>query len=205
MARPKRFTITPVNDTNNIATTQTPSAGGAQALTLVSSPVTFTTPHKAVITATGDESGRTFTIVGLDGQGQPKTEVVTGPNTTTAASAAYWLQIDSVTVDANTANSVIVGTTGLCASPWYPVDRRSKDFGIGFGCEISTGGAMTYTVQHTFDDLQSLDETITTFDHENVIDATASDDGNYAFSPAGIRLVVTAFTSGSIQFNISPT
>ncbi len=38
-------------------------------------------------------------------------------------------------------------------SPWIPINRMSNSFGIGFGCTIESGATLTYSVQHTFDDL----------------------------------------------------
>lgn len=38
-------------------------------------------------------------------------------------------------------------------SAWVPVDYLAIAFGIGFGCSVSSGASLTYTVQHTFDDL----------------------------------------------------
>lgn len=37
-------------------------------------------------------------------------------------------------------------------SPWVIVDYLAIAFGIGFGCSVSSGASLTYTVQHTFDD-----------------------------------------------------
>ena len=38
-------------------------------------------------------------------------------------------------------------------SPWIPINRMSNSFGIGFGCTIEDGATLTYSAQHTFDDL----------------------------------------------------
>ena len=37
-------------------------------------------------------------------------------------------------------------------SNWIPVDYLARSFGIGFGCALSNGAALTFSVQHTFDD-----------------------------------------------------
>ncbi len=36
-------------------------------------------------------------------------------------------------------------------SPWMPVDYRINDFGVGIGVTVSDGGVLTYSIQHTFD------------------------------------------------------
>ena len=45
------------------------------------------------------------------------------------------------------------------ASPWIPVSSRGDVFGISFGCSVSSGGTLTYSVQHTFDNPE-LTETV---------------------------------------------
>lgn len=40
-------------------------------------------------------------------------------------------------------------------SPWVPVDSLQNAFGIGLGFSVSSGGVLTASVQHTFDDLSS--------------------------------------------------
>ena len=49
--------------------------------------------------------------------------------------------------------SVRVSAAGVSA--WIPVNRAQRAFGIGFGCSISNGAALTYKVQHTISDLQA--------------------------------------------------
>lgn len=38
-------------------------------------------------------------------------------------------------------------------SDWIPLNRMSNSFGIGLGVELSSNGNLTYSVQHTFDDI----------------------------------------------------
>lgn len=37
-------------------------------------------------------------------------------------------------------------------SPWIPLNRMTE-FGVGLGCVLSSNGNLTYSVQHTFDEL----------------------------------------------------
>ena len=36
-------------------------------------------------------------------------------------------------------------------SPWVPIDFRVNGFGVGIGVNVSSGGVLTYSIQHTFD------------------------------------------------------
>lgn len=38
-------------------------------------------------------------------------------------------------------------------SDWIPLNRYVSAFGVGFSVKLSSGASLTYTVQHTFDDI----------------------------------------------------
>lgn len=97
------------------------------------------------------------------------------------------------------AHPSIVTQTGTGTSAWIPVDHTQNAFAIGFGCVVS--GTVTYTVQHTFDNIQDASVTPTAFDHSTVTAETTNQDGNYAFPIRGIRLNVTAGT-GSVTLTV---
>lgn len=87
---------------------------------------------------------------------------------------------------------VVESVTGVGNGATIPVDYRAGVFGMGFGVVVS--GTITYTVQHTFDDIYNLALTPTWFNHAFVAAQTADLDGNYAFPVAAIRLITTAGT-----------
>ena len=92
--------------------------------------------------------------------------------------------------------------TGVATGTPVMIDANSVPCNIGFGCVIT--GTATYTVQHTFDDLQgSHGPAITAgaatwFNHPFVAAATTNQDGNYAYPVRAIRLNVTVST-GSVK------
>lgn len=93
-----------------------------------------------------------------------------------------------VTVGSATASNVI------------PLDQYISPFNIGLGVTLSAGAVLTYTVQHTFDDVwsPSFDPgTATWFSHATMVNKQTSFDGNYAYPVTGIRLNVTSWTSGT--------
>ena len=104
-------------DTDSISTAQTGTASSA--LTLNGSSIssgTFTdTAGKriSISSASGDESGYAFTIVGTDLSGNAQTEVITGPtaNATVLGSKTF-KTVTSVTPSGNSSGSITVGTTG---------------------------------------------------------------------------------------------
>lgn len=42
--------------------------------------------------------------------------------------------------------------TAAGVSPWFTAEYQRTPFSIGFGCSISSGASLTYSVQHSFDD-----------------------------------------------------
>lgn len=74
---------------------------------------------------------------------------------------------------------------GATTSAIAPMDYTQAPFAVGFGCVVT--GTVSFTVQHTFDDIQG-GVTPTWFDHSSVAAKVANTDGNYAFPVRAIRL-----------------
>ena len=68
----------------------------------------------SIISASGDESGKTFTVVGTDMAGVAQTEVITGPaaNSTVLGTKTF-KTISSITPSANTTGNITLGFTGV--------------------------------------------------------------------------------------------
>lgn len=84
----------------------------------------------------------------------------------------------------------IATKTGVGSSNILVTDTYISPFNVGFG--VIATGTVTYTVQHTFDNV--LDSTITPvwFSHPTIATKTDNQDGNYAFPVAAIKVLVTA-------------
>jgi len=195
--------VTPQSDADGISLSQTPAAGGVQSFTLngafvTSGAVGFTNAsHIIEFVQAADETGRTYTITGTDPRDVAITEAVSG-STGTVSSTKYFKTITGITIDANSAGALTIGTSGLACSSWV-LFNHGESINIGLAAVLSTSASLTYAVEHTFDDLQSnTDLTITTIDHDDLTGKTATDDGNYAFSAFGFRVKTTAFTSGTV-------
>lgn len=97
-----------------------------------------------------------------------------------------------------TVSSVATGTV-------VPMDQYLGPFNVGIGVTVSAGASLTYSVEHTFDDVFATTfnaATATWFSNTGLTAKTASSDGNYAFPVAAIRLNVTARASGSATINV---
>lgn len=94
---------------------------------------------------------------------------------------------------------------GVSASKTVPLEQYISPFNLGLGVSLSVGADLTYTVQHTFDDVFASTfnpATANWFSHATMVNKTTSFDGNYAYPITGIRLNVTAHISGSATLTI---
>lgn len=155
--RPRVLSISPyiAADADVVAASQTPAAGGIQALTLISSPVTLDIPRQIAITPVGDETARTFSIRGTDSKGNSIIEAVAGANATVTSTVRSFATVDQVLVDDDTAGAVEVGTAGTAVSTnWLPLDYLQKDFQVALGLNIPTGTTTPdFTVELTLSNL----------------------------------------------------
>ena len=86
-------------------------------------------------------------------------------------------------------------TTSGNSSP-IMLDQHISPFAVGFGVVKIGTGDITFTVQHTFDNLYA-ETSGTWFDHSTVSGKTASIDGNYDKPVCAIRLNAGATVSGT--------
>lgn len=98
---------------------------------------------------------------------------------------------------------VTVGAVG--SSSVIPLNTYANPFNLGIGCNVSSGATLTYTVQHTFDNVQSESfnpSTATWFSQTALANQTADKDGSYLFPVTAVRLTVTAWTSGTVTMTV---
>lgn len=100
---------------------------------------------------------------------------------------------------------VRVTVSSAASSAVIPLSLNADPFNVGIGCDVSAGASLTYTVQHTFDDVQSptfSPSTATWFSNSTIVAQTTDKDGNYAYPVTAVRLTVTAWTSGSVTMTV---
>ena len=83
------------------------------------------------------------------------------------------------------ARRAIIAQSGVGTTAWIALDTYSPLTSLA---AVVSGGAATYTIQHTLDDVLNSTVTPTAFDHDTLAAQTTSQDGNYAFPIAGIRI-----------------
>jgi hypothetical protein len=88
------------------------------------------------------------------------------------------------------------------AGTTLPMDWRNADFKVALAVVLSGGANLTYSVEHTLDDIQDATVTPTWFTNDGLSALTASADGNIAFPVTATRLNVTAFTGGTATLTV---
>jgi len=193
-------------DADLIAVSQTPAAGGEQALTLTSSPVTLDTPRQVVFTFAASEVGKTFLVTGTRRDGKQVVEAVAG----TAASASTvkaFATVTEILIDQDSAGAIEAGTATIVTTSWLPLDYIVTDFKVGL--VITVGGATAdLTVELTLTNLLSprgnfpeptknswfgskfkvIYPQINAIDHDTLVNVAADASGNIAFPVTAVRL-----------------
>lgn len=169
--RPIQITTTsyPAADGNYLALSQT--LAGAGFLTLVESsivPARFVT-----ITSAGNDSARTFTVVGVGPNNEVQTETITGANVGTSTGTKTFSFVESIYVDGATAGNVEAGTTQSGYSQWIPLDIYTPNQVTTISASVS--GTVNYSIEYTNED---------PFDHSFVHQAVAHPAAGGAFTGA---------------------
>lgn len=100
---------------------------------------------------------------------------------------------------------VEVSVSSAASSAVVPLDIYNDPFNVSVAAVFSAGAAMTYTVEHTYDDpfAATFDaSTATWFPNSGLTAKTASAEGNYVLPVRAIRLRVTAYTQGSVTMKV---
>jgi hypothetical protein len=202
------------DDDNGICLSQT--ASGAVALTLNGVLATngvayFTYAQKVTVTSAGNDSARTFTITGLDPDGTQITEVLTGANVGAANTTAYFKTVSSIVTSAATAAAVIVGIIAAngAVSKSIRVNRQQPNFKFSTWCDVISG-TLTYSAQYAYQDPEG--DYTNSFSTDAVwIAPTAlsakTADANLLIEEVVqcMRLLISAYTSGSVRMTIAQT
>ena len=196
------------NDANGIAEDQTTSGAADLSLdgALVSGGIATTTNSTAQMVAiegTGNNSGITFTITGTDPNGQAHSEVLTGANSGTATTTAYFITVSTIAASGAVTGNVEAGWLAADGAATQAIVMNWKQTGFNTGLYFDlTAGTMTLSAQFTPDlpDPALRGGTAYTNTYSDDADwrnvdglsaVTADDESNIAFPVGAIRFIQT--------------
>jgi hypothetical protein len=106
------WSVTSFNDTAALRAAATVAAATAFTLTTANLPFNGA-GAKVTVTSDGDDATTDFTVVGTNMAGEALTEVITGVDTNTVTSTAFFSLVTSITPSATSTNDISVGLSGL--------------------------------------------------------------------------------------------
>jgi hypothetical protein len=179
------------------------NAGSVQVGSFSGATFTGSTARQVTITSAGNDSVNTFVVTGLGPNNEAISETITGPNTATVTTTAYFRTVTNVTISGNAVAAITVGMTNTASSRWVRFDDFAPS-NISLQCSVS--GSATYTVQSTLDDpndpfnpvLPGAVTWVSTSDTA-VVAATTTQQSNFLFAPRYARIILTTTSTGSVS------
>lgn len=208
MPRPIRYAYAPTAlDVDAISLVQQRVGAGALLINGANATggvATFATQQFPTLTSTGNLSGVNVTLTGTDQNGRAITAVRAGPNNNTVAYTTSFFTVTGASVSGTIATDMSIGVNGFGNGKAIPLDYLVAPSNASLSVVVT--GTVTYTVQHTFDDVYAsnfVEATATWFDNDAsaLVGASSNQDGNYAFPVAATRIQITAGT-GSVVYTI---
>lgn len=213
MAQKVQVTVGPLAtaDADGIAQSQTPGAAGNLTLNgalVVAGVGVLDVARRVLITTVSNESAKTLTLYGTDWNGNSVSETITGPNATTAQSVYDYKTITRVAVSAAFTGAVTVGTNGVASSRPIFLDEWMM---APVSLQAVVVGTVNFTVQQTLDDPTIIGATmtytgVTWVNHPDtaLAAATATAQGNYAYAPRMVRVLLNSGTGSVTLTTLQP-
>ena len=179
----------------------------ATSLTLTAGAASLAYPAQLRIVTSADYTG--FTITGLGPSNQVQSEVIAGPNTSTATSVLYYKSVTSITSSGGVAGGAVsAGTTGNTSTRWVRMDSWTTGT-TSVQCIVN--GTATYTVQSTLDNPNDpfspvADVSCNWFNSNDsaVVNAVSSQQSNFLFTPVYVRVLQSSGT-GTVKTTLLQT
>lgn len=96
--------------------------------------------------------------------------------------------------------------TGLGSSPLIPLDINQSPFNVSVAVALSVGANLTYTVEHTYDDIYAPGfdpSTAVWWSQTSLTTKGVAAEGNYSYPVRAVRLTLVApYTSGQATMTV---
>lgn len=210
MTQPLFTSVGPISSGNadGVCESQTPNAGpfDLDGADVVDGVAVFDAPRRVLITTSSDESAATFVITGTLWNGQVFSESITGITSGTAvATNQSFATVTSVTISANSAGSITVGTNGVADSPWLRLDDYAPS---PIAVTVVVDGTVNYDVEISQDDPDSFISPVPIGEmvwldalDANLVNESANKTGGITFTPCWVRLTLNS-GSGSARMTV---
>lgn len=158
---------------------------------------TLDLPRQVLLTFGASEVANTFVLTGTGATGQVQSETIAGA-AATAVSVLMYATVTSVSISGAASGTIRVGTNGVAASKWIKFD----DWAPGLvAIQNTVSGTVNYTVQQTMDNPNSATNPVSpsavtwvASSDTTVVGATTTQQTNYVFAPAFMRVLLNSGT-----------
>ena len=123
--------------------------------------VVFDQPRNITILSAGNDSSKSFTVVGTDETGTAVTESITGGNAGTATGTQHFATLASITAVGNPAGDVSAGSGTSIVAPMFKGRMRLKGL---YAVNTGTAGTVTFRDENASGDIRMQFNTIGTAD-----------------------------------------
>jgi hypothetical protein len=164
-------------------------------------------PRRLLISSTGADAARVFTLVGTGWNNEPITETITGVVAgAPVQSALDYRTVTSVSADAATAGVISVGTSTVASSRWMFFDPYADAQAF---LQVTAFGVVNYTVETTMQSPNLFDAPVPPGTEiwlpssiATLVAATTTQQGSYPVVPGWIRATLNSGT-GSISMTVT--
>lgn len=183
-------------DVDGVAASQSPDEDAALLLNGALG-TTLDFARQLIVTTGGNTTGTTLTIHGTDENGVSISEAVADVNTT-AETTKYFKTVTLAQLSgADPATTYTLGTVDEAVTKTFPLEYRNQRAAT---VAIIVTGTINFTVQETFDDLFSTNNSLDSlawFDVTALAAKTANTRSPLTVGATGMRVVVNSYTDGA--------
>jgi|TARA_R110000787_G_scaffold54342_3_gene126474 hypothetical protein len=154
---------------------------------------TFDSGRVITILSAGDDSAKSFTVVGTDVNGDAQTESITGANDGTATGSSYFKTVTSITAVGNPAGNVSAGVNASAADVIFAGRSRLKGVFLTSTATAGTADFLTTSPSGT-----SVFKLSSVSDADATRDVTIPDDGVVFSAGIYIQYTVSTFLTATV-------
>lgn len=148
------------------------------------------------LTSAGDTSGITFKFIGTDADGNAQSQTVAGTNGGNTDTTLYFKTITSIVPSGAVTGAIVVGNLIASVSKTMRPNTQVNPFNLNLYAQLMSGTA-TFYMDYTFDDTSAYPATWIA--DATITNKTASTEGSWTKPIAGMRLRLTASSSGVVH------
>lgn len=191
-------------DTDAIVTSSTPTAGNIplDGVLLKGAQAVIPNPAYLILTPAADESGNTFTVVGVDVNDNVVTSTFAGENATPVVIEVAYKTVTSFSCDQDCSGAIELGITTQTYSKWVPIDGMRDFLSVSGAALFSEGATATATMEFGwFSTPYKISSTLLGTVEDTILTSVAANTATPVNNPAdAIRLKLPTWTDGTVYF-----